>query len=193
VDEKPLSRDNAGPEATSPQSATRWRKVAWNEVGFVSLKGVQLAVRAGLAASLSLVAAQAFHLERPIFACLAAIIVTDLTPAETRKLGLRRLGAMLVGGATGASLSSVFATEPWAIGASVLITILMADLLRAREGAKIAGYVCGLIVLEDSAAPWHYGLHRVIETALGVTVAWLISYVPKLIRIDEAPKEKADP
>ena len=181
--------DTALPEGATSQAPSR--KSLWADI--ISLKGVQLAVRAGLGASLSLVIAQLLHLERPIFACLAAVIVTDLTPADTRKLGFRRLGAMLVGGATGASLSSLFTTEPWAIGASVLIAILLSDALRAREGAKIAGYVCGLIVLEDTTAPWRYGLHRVIETAVGVTVAWLISYVPKLIRIEEARDEKADP
>jgi uncharacterized membrane protein YgaE (UPF0421/DUF939 family) len=154
------------------------------------VKGLQLAVRAAAAASLSLAIAQAVGLDRPIFACIAAVIVTDLTPAQTRALGLRRLGAMLVGAAIGASLSRLVPSDPWAIGASVLIAILLSEVLGAREGAKVAAYICALIIWDSSATPWHFGLYRLVETALGVSVAWLISFVPKLIRIEERSDEK---
>ena len=40
-------------------------------------------------------------------------------------------------------------------------------------------------MLDSHTEPWHYGFYRLIETGLGVTVAWLISYVPKLIPIQE--------
>jgi uncharacterized membrane protein YgaE (UPF0421/DUF939 family) len=92
-----------------------------------------------------------------------------------------------VGGVTGAALSMVLPSTPWAIGGGVLAAMLLCDLLGAREGAKIAGYICGLIVLEHSAEPWNDALLRMIETALGVTVAWVIAYVPKLI-----PPERAE-
>ena len=45
-----------------------------------------------------------------------------------------------------------------------------------------------IVVLDHSVEPWHYAFYRLIETALGVVVAWLISYVPKLIRIEESGK-----
>lgn len=157
------------------------------------LQGLQLAIRAAAGAGLSFAIAQAINLDRPIFACLAAVIVTDLTPADTRALGLRRMGAMLLGAVTGALLGSVFPSDAWAIGLGVLIAFLLSEALVARDGAKIAGYMCGLIVWDSGTAPWHYGLYRLLETGLGITVAWLISYVPKLIRIeppgdDEKPK-----
>jgi uncharacterized membrane protein YgaE (UPF0421/DUF939 family) len=162
-------------------------------IDLVRLKGIQLAVRAGLGASLSLAIAQLLHFDRPLFACVAALIVTDLTPAKTRALGLRRLGATLVGAATGASLSLVLPPVPWTIGLSVLVAILISEVLRAREGAKVAAFVCALIVLDHSAEPWRFALDRLMETILGVAVAWLISYVPKLIRIEEPGAERADP
>ena len=142
---------------------------------------MQLAVRAAVGASVSFALAQLLGLDHPIFAFTAAVIVTDLKPTQSRELGLRRLGATLVGGVTGAALSMVLPSTPWAIGGGVLAAMLLCDLLGAREGAKIAGYICGLIVLEHSAEPWNDALLRMIETALGVTVAWVIAYVPKLI------------
>jgi uncharacterized membrane protein YgaE (UPF0421/DUF939 family) len=153
------------------------------------LKGLQLAVRAAVGASLSFAIAQAINLDRPIFACLAAVIVTDISPGETRALGLRRLGAMLLGAVTGAALGAVLPSDAWAVGAGVMVAILLSDMLGARGGARVAGYVCGLIVLDSHTEPWHYGFYRLIETGLGVTVAWLISYVPKLIPIQEPYNE----
>jgi uncharacterized membrane protein YgaE (UPF0421/DUF939 family) len=161
-------------------------------VGRERLKGLQLALRASVGASLSFGLAQVLHLDHPIFAFTAAVIVTDLKPSQTRELGLRRMGATAMGGMTGAGLSLVLPPTTWAIGASVLVGMLLADMLRAREGAKIAGYICGLIVLEHSPGPWHDALYRVMETALGVSVAWLISYVPKLVRAEEAGAEIRD-
>ena len=154
-----------------------------------------MALRAAVGASLSFAIAQLLNLEHPIFAFTAAVIVTDLKPAQSREMGFRRLGATAMGGMTGAALSFALPPGPLSIGASVLVAMFLADMLGAREGAKIAGYICGLIVLEQSTAPWHDALYRVIETALGVSVAWLISYVPKLFPPEEESEASpnADP
>lgn len=145
-----------------------------------------MAVRAAAGASIAFAVAEVLKLDHPIIAFTAAVIVTDLKPAQTRELGLRRVGATVVGAVTGTVLSPFLSPTAWAIGASVLLAILISHLLRAREGAKIAGYICALIVLDNSAAPWLAGLYRMIETALGVIVAWVISYVPKLIPVKES-------
>jgi len=148
------------------------------------IQGLQLAVRAAAGASVSFAIAQATGLERPIFACIAALVVTDLTPSDTRLLGARRMGAMFLGAVTGALLGSVLPSDAWAIGVGIVIAILLSEALIGRDGAKIAGYACGLIVWDSGIAPWHYGVYRLTETGLGITVAWLISYVPKLIRVE---------
>ena len=158
-------------------------------MGPQSLRGVQLAVRAAAGASVSFAIAELLKLDHPIIAFTAAVIVTDLKPAQTRELGVRRLGATLVGGLTGAVLGMAIRPTAWGIGLSVLVAILISHVLRAREGAKVAGYICGLIVLDHSTEPWKEALARTIETGLGVFVAWVISYVPKLIPIEEPTEE----
>lgn len=122
---------------------------------------------------------------------LAAVIVTDLVPSQSQQLGLRRLLATVLGAICGATLSPILVPSPWGIGIGVLVAMLTSQLFRARDAAKVAGYICGIVVLDHSVEPWHYAFYRLIETALGVVVAWLISYVPKLIRIEESGKEDA--
>src|SRR4051812_11076017 len=55
------------------------------------MSGFQLALRAAVAAGLSIAIAQALGLQYPIYAFLAAVIVTDLLPSQSRQLGMRRL------------------------------------------------------------------------------------------------------
>ena len=151
----------------------------------VPITGIQLALRASSAAGLSLAIAQFFNLEYPISAAIAAIVVTDLSPSETTILGRRRLVAMVIGAACGAVLGMVLPSGPWAIGVSILVAMLACHLFRVSEGAKVAGYICAIVMLSHGAGgPWHDPFNRLIETGLGIGVAWLISCVPKLIQTD---------
>jgi uncharacterized membrane protein YgaE (UPF0421/DUF939 family) len=155
------------------------------------IKGAQLALRASVAVAVAVAIAQLFNLDSPIYVLLSAVIVTDLKPSESRRLGLLRLASTVVGAVCGAVLSPLLPPRWWSIGLSILIAMLICQLLRAREGAKVAGFICGIIVLDNSAAPWRDSALRFVETALGVIIAWLISYVPKLIRLDE-PDDEAE-
>src|SRR5882757_4882798 len=144
----------------------------------------QLAVRASVAATVSLAMARVLQLDYPIYAFLAAIIATDLTPLQSRQLGLRRLIATVVGAVCGALGSPILPQEAWAIGFGILVAMFISQLLQVRTGAKMAGYICAIVMLHYGSEPWTYALLRLIETALGVIVAWAISYVPKLLHTE---------
>jgi len=64
----------------------------------------------------------------------------------------------------------------------VFAAMLASQLLGLEDATKLAGYVCGLVLLEHSASPWAYAGWRLAETLLGVTIAVLLSFVPKLVR-----------
>ena len=155
--------------------------------------GVQLALRASVAAGCAVAVARLLKFEHPIYAFLAAVIVTDLNPSTSRKLGLQRLLATVVGAVCGAALSPLLPAGPIAIGVSILIAMLVCQLVQVREGAKVAGFICGIIVLDDSAEPWRTGFLRFAETVLGIAMAWLVSHVPKLFRFDEKSVDEQDP
>jgi uncharacterized membrane protein YgaE (UPF0421/DUF939 family) len=153
------------------------------------IAGIQLSLRASLAAGLSVAVAQFFQLEHPIYAFLAAVIVTDLSPAQSQRLGLHRIIATVVGAVCGAILGQVLSPNAVGIGLSILAAMVLCQLLQSAEGAKVAGFTCAIVVLEHSSEPWVSAFFRLVETLIGVSTALLISYVPKLIRIDR-PGEK---
>jgi uncharacterized membrane protein YgaE (UPF0421/DUF939 family) len=70
----------------------------------------------------------------------------------------------------------------------VLVAMFMAQTLKWPEAAKLAGYVCGLVVLEHGDQAWTYALLRFVETVLGIAAAVLVSLVPKLIVIEHDRK-----
>ena len=142
---------------------------------------VQLAVRAAAAAGVAVLAAQWLGLQFPIYAMIAAVIVTDVSAARTRELAFPRLA----GTAVGAALGAVFVWQgwygPWAVAPGIVGAMLLAQPARPPDPGRLAGYVCAIVVLDHHDAPWSYALHRCLETALGIGVAVLVSLVPRLI------------
>ena len=147
---------------------------------------LQLSVRAAVSAGLAVGIAQFLELQYPIYALIAAVIVIDLSPVKTRQLALQRLIGTLLGATVGAALSYVLPAGPLAIMISILAAMLLTYVARVPAAAKLAGYVCGIVILSHGANPWSYALYRVVETFLGLAMAVLVSLVPKLMRVETA-------
>lgn len=154
----------------------------------VDIAGVQMALRASVAAAVAVALAQLFQFQSLIYVFIAAVIVTDLKPSESRRLALRRIVATVVGGVCGALLGPMLPSSSWSIGLGVLVAMLACQLVQVPDGAKVAGFICGIILLDDSTRPWTDAVQRFNETALGVVVAWAVSCVPKLMRVEEPKK-----
>jgi uncharacterized membrane protein YgaE (UPF0421/DUF939 family) len=158
----------------------RWRKLQI---------GSQLAVRAAVGAGVSFAIARALNLETPIFALIAAVIVTDLDPAETRKSGVRRVISTAIGAACGVAFAQVLSQSAWEATIAIFLAMMLSVAVTQLGDPKIAAYLCALIVINYGDQPFHYAYYRFIETVLGIVVAWAISLVPKLIEIAEEDDE----
>ena len=144
------------------------------------LPSLGLSIRAALAAGLAVAIAQLLQLQYPLYAMISAIIVTDLSPSQTRQLGFQRLAGTVLGATVGAALTHILPSGPWAIGLSILAAMFLSHLLHLQGAAKVTGYVCAIVVLDHAGQPWSYALYRLIDTVLGIGVAVLVSFVPKL-------------
>ena len=145
---------------------------------------LQLSLRAAVSAGLAVAMAQFLELPYPIYALIAAVIVLDLSPSTTQQLALQRLAGTLLGATVGAVLSYALPPGPVAIGVCILVAMLLSYMVHLSAAAKLAGYVCGIVVLSHGAHAWSYAVYRVIETFVGIAMAVLVSLVPKLMRVD---------
>lgn len=125
-------------------------------------------------------------LQFPLYAMISAVIVTDLSAAQTRRFGWPRLAGTVVGATVGAIVSPLVSTGPVVLAAGIFSAMALTHVLRLRDAAKIAGYVCGIILLDHLTAPWTYAAFRLIETALGIAVAVIVSHVPKLVNAEQS-------
>jgi uncharacterized membrane protein YgaE (UPF0421/DUF939 family) len=154
----------------------RWRKLQI---------GGQLAVRAALGAGISLAIARALNLDSPIFALIAAVIVTDRHPAETRKLAIRRVISTAIGAACGVALAQVLGPSSWEAAIAIFAAMMLSIAVTQLGDPKLAAYLCALIIINYHDNPLHYAWYRFVETMIGIVVAWAISLVPKLLDIEE--------
>ena len=155
---------------------------------------LQVSVRAATAAGLAVAAAQVLRLEFPIYAMIGAVIVTDLSAARTRQLGGTRMMGTILGAVFGAAISPLGAIHDIGaivMGAGIFAAMLTSHLLRMKDSAKVAGYVCGVVLLIHSQRPWSYAVYRVIETCLGIAAAVAVSLVPNLFKASELERSKA--
>jgi uncharacterized membrane protein YgaE (UPF0421/DUF939 family) len=145
------------------------------------LPAVQLSSRAAVAALLSVAIAQNFGL-MPLQALITSVLVIDSSPEETRRLALQRFAGTVLGGLLGVTLGVALGQSALSVGFGVLAAMLSSHLLRLDGAARLSGYVCGLVLLHQAGAPWSYAFNRLLETTLGIVMAVLTSFVPKLIQ-----------
>jgi uncharacterized membrane protein YgaE (UPF0421/DUF939 family) len=152
----------------------------------LTIPAIQLSARCAAAAAISLGVAGLLQMPFPLYAVIAAVIVTDPSAAETRKLALPRIVGTIVGASLGAALSPWLAAGPAAIASGIFTAMALSHALGTPAAAKLAGYVCAICLLQEAASPWTYSWWRFAETMLGIGVAVLASLVPPLL---PAPSE----
>lgn len=145
---------------------------------------IQLSIRAALASGLAVGLAQLLRLQYPLYALVAAVLVTDLAVEKTRRQSLPRLAGTILGASLGAVVNPLLPQDAWAVGVGVFLAMGISHFAGFQEAAKVAGYVCGIVILDHGDHPWSYALHRTLETGLGIGAALLLSLVPLLIRSD---------
>src|SRR5438046_7254751 len=128
---------------------------------------IQLSLGAASAAAFAIALAELLRFDFPVYAMTSAVVVTGLQPSKTRKLALPRLAGTVLGAILGAATCAVVRPNAWEVGAGILAAMFLSHLLGLRDAARVAGYVCGIVLFNFGEHPWFYGFHRSIEPALG--------------------------
>jgi uncharacterized membrane protein YgaE (UPF0421/DUF939 family) len=148
------------------------------------ITAVQSSLRAAVAAGAAAGIAKVLQFEYPIHALMGAVLVLELSPRKTRELAVQRLLGTLLGATIGALLSYPLPSGPLAIGIGILTAMLLSYVLGISGAAKVAGYVSGIVVMAYGATPWLHAYRRTTETVLGIGMAVVVSFVPKLLGVD---------
>lgn len=120
-------------------------------------------------------------MDYPIYAVIAAVVVTDSSPEITRKMGLSRLVGNLIGAFWGALMGTLLGHNPLIMAVGVLLAILLCDLIGLRDAQRVTGYITGIVILFHGDAPWTYARDRFIETTLGLACAVLVGFVLEIV------------
>jgi uncharacterized membrane protein YgaE (UPF0421/DUF939 family) len=139
-----------------------------------------IGVRCALAALTSVWVSRYLGLHYPIYALVAAILVTEYHGAETRQQSLTRFLGNALGITAGAFLSTFLGGEAWVIGLAAFFMVLGCYYFDFEAAAKLSAFVAALTVMDHSGTPWLYGRDRIIETMIGIGFAVLMSI---LIRV----------
>ena len=145
-------------------------------------EALRLPTRAGVAAGLAVLVATALSLGSPLYALVSAVIVSDLDPAQTRKLAVPRMIGTAIGATVGCLATLLVQPTPLAVAFGVLLPMFLCLLFRWPAAAKVAGYVSGIIILSFATDPWTHARDRLVETLLGILAAAAVSAIPPLMR-----------
>ena len=149
-------------------------------------EAILLGVRAALASVIAVGIAQSMKLTYPLYAVVAAVIVTDVSSQKTQESGVQRLLGTALGAAAGPLFVLALGDSLPGVGAAIMTLIFVCYLTGYGEAAKLAGYVAGLVVLDHSDAPWTYARDRFVETSLGIVLAIVMSLlIPERRRADD--------
>ncbi len=138
-------------------------------------EAILLGVRAALASVVAVGIAQSMKLTYPLYAVVAAVIVTDVSSQKTQESGVQRLLGTALGAAAGPLFVLALGDSLPVVGAAIVTLIFVCYVAGYGEAAKLAGYVAGLVVLDHSDAPWTYARDRFVETSLGIVLAIVMS------------------
>lgn len=137
------------------------------------------AARTAVAAVLSYLVAQSFHLPEAYWAPISTVIVMQSTLGASLPISVQRFVGTGIGAVTGAAVASWLSGSVWAFGAALFaIGILCAVVGVERSAYRYAGITLTIIMLvKPSANAWPIALHRFFEVSLGIAVGLVFSAV----------------
>lgn len=98
------------------------------------------------------------------------------TIADSLNQGINRMKGTIVGAITGYLFALTPFNNPVSIGIGLIITLAILKRMHWNEAMNIASIVFIAIMVNNAGHPLSYSLNRIIDTALGIAVAYLVNW-----------------
>ena len=132
-------------------------------------------IKTGIAVALCIWIAQLLKFEYPFYSAIAAVIAMQATIEGSLKTGVHRMKGTIVGAVTGYAFALVAVRSPWWTGLGLIVTMTILKFMKWYEAMSIASVVFIAISVNLTGKPLDYAVNRIIDTALGIIVAYLVN------------------
>ncbi len=132
-------------------------------------------IKTGIAVALCIWIAQLLKFEYPFYSAIAAVIAMQATIEGSLKTGVNRMKGTIVGAFTGYVFALVMFNSPWWTGLGLIVTMTIVKFMKWSEAMNIASIVFIAISVQLTGKPLDYAVNRIIDTALGIIVAYLVN------------------
>ena len=132
-------------------------------------------IKTGIAVALCIWIAQLLKFEYPFYSAIAAVIAMQATIEGSLKTGVHRMQGTIVGALTGYVFALVAVRSPWWTGLGLILTMTILKFMKWHEAISIASVVFIAISVNLTGKPLDYAVNRIIDTALGIIIAYLVN------------------
>jgi uncharacterized membrane protein YgaE (UPF0421/DUF939 family) len=137
-------------------------------------------LKTALAALVAALACEAFGLSQPLWAVIPAIIVMQADLGGSVHAGWIRLSGTLIGALAGVLMGLLIPEQTTAMVLAVFFTLVLCTLIPGfGEAVRLAGITAAIVLLLDEPhqSVVQAGMLRFLETALGIAVALVVSFL----------------
>ncbi|MHB8074210.1 FUSC family protein [Desulfosporosinus fructosivorans] len=132
-------------------------------------------IKTGIAVALCIWIAQLLKFEYPFYSAIAAVIAMQATIEGSLRAGIQRMKGTIVGAVTGYVFALAMVNSPWWTGLGLIVTMTIVKFMKWPEAMNIASIVFIAISVQLTGKPLDYAVNRIIDTALGIIVAYLVN------------------
>lgn len=121
------------------------------------------------------VCAAIFTEQLPIFGAIAALLVMQDNVDQSLTKGLERVIGVLIGVSVAIGAGSLFGNQPWLFIAAIPAAMAVGWLLRMTPASANQVAISALLMIALGGLQLHYGVERLVETAIGAAIGVLIN------------------
>lgn len=135
-------------------------------------------IKTAIAVTLCILISRALNWEYPFFAAIAAVISMESTVTSSFVTGRNRVMGTLVGAGIGLIFAMIRPEDALLCGLGVIVIIFVCNIMGWTNSTSIAAIVFLSVMLNlEGGSPLIYGINRIADTSLGISVALAVNYL----------------